>query len=97
MLLLKSPNSTLPHARLSRSYKAAMRRRFRFRRLAHAIGAREPDSPGNALMLSWEGLMLSWEGSDLSHLILGQHGPVSGCRHSRACLDPRVSRVSYRL
>jgi AcrR family transcriptional regulator len=50
-------------------YKAEMRRRFR--RLAHEMGAREPDSLGDALMLLWEG-------SYLTLLTLGQHGPVEG-------------------
>lgn len=50
-------------------YKAEMRRRFR--QLAQEMGAREPDSLGDALMLLWEG-------SYLSRLTLGQHGPVEG-------------------
>jgi AcrR family transcriptional regulator len=50
-------------------YKAEMRRRFR--QLAHEMGAREPDSLGDALMLLWEG-------SYLTLLTLGQHGPVQG-------------------
>jgi AcrR family transcriptional regulator len=50
-------------------YKAEMRRRFR--QLAHEMGAREPDSLGDALMLLWDG-------SYLTLLTLGQHGPVEG-------------------
>src|ERR1700685_2651461 len=50
-------------------YKAEMRRRFR--QLAHEMGAREPDSLGDALMLLWEG-------SYLTLLTLGRHGPVEG-------------------
>jgi AcrR family transcriptional regulator len=50
-------------------YKAEMRRRFR--QLAHEVGAREPDSLGDALMLLWEG-------SYLTLLTLGRHGPVEG-------------------
>jgi len=50
-------------------FKAETRRRFR--RLAREIGAREPNSLGDALTLLWEG-------SYLARLTLGQHGPVQG-------------------
>jgi hypothetical protein len=50
-------------------FKAETRRRFR--RLAREIGAREPNSLGDALMLLWEG-------GYLARLTLGQHGPVQG-------------------
>jgi AcrR family transcriptional regulator len=58
-------------------YKAEMRRRFR--RLAHEMGAREPDSLGDALMLLWEG-------SYLTLLTLGQHGPVEGAAKAARAL-----------
>jgi AcrR family transcriptional regulator len=50
-------------------FKAETRRRFR--RLAREIGAREPNSLGDALMLLWEG-------GYLARLTLGQQGPVQG-------------------
>jgi AcrR family transcriptional regulator len=50
-------------------FKAETRRRFR--RLAREIGAREPNSLGDALTLLWEG-------SYLARLTLGEHGPVQG-------------------
>ncbi|HUA24853.1 MAG TPA: TetR/AcrR family transcriptional regulator [Steroidobacteraceae bacterium] len=58
-------------------YKAEMRRRFR--QLAHEMGAREPDSLGDALMLLWEG-------SYLARLTLGQHGPVQGAAKAARAL-----------
>ncbi len=58
-------------------YKAEMRRRFR--QLAHEMGAREPDSLGDALMLLWEG-------SYLTRLTLGQHGPVQGAAKAARAL-----------
>jgi AcrR family transcriptional regulator len=58
-------------------YKAEMRRRFR--QLAHEMGAREPDSLGDALMLLWEG-------SYLTLLTLGQHGPVEGAAKAARAL-----------
>jgi len=58
-------------------YKAEMRRRFRL--LAHAMGAREPDSLGDALMLLWEGAYLT-------RLTLGQHGPVEGAAQAARAL-----------
>src|SRR5271169_321622 len=51
-------------------YKADMRRRFR--RLAHEMHARDPNSLGDALMLLWEG-------SYLTRLTFpGEHGPLQG-------------------
>jgi AcrR family transcriptional regulator len=58
-------------------YKAEMRRRFR--QLAHEMGAREPDSLGDALMLLWEG-------SYLTLLTLGRHGPVEGAAKAARAL-----------
>jgi AcrR family transcriptional regulator len=58
-------------------YKAEMRRRFH--QLAHEMGAREPDSLGDALMLLWEG-------SYLTLLTLGQHGPVEGAAKAARAL-----------
>jgi AcrR family transcriptional regulator len=58
-------------------YKVEMRRRFR--QLAHEIGAREPDSLGDALMLLWEG-------SYLTLLTLGQHGPAQGAAKAARAL-----------
>jgi len=58
-------------------YKAEMRRRFRH--LAHAMGAREPDSLGDALMLLWEG-------SYLTRLTLGRDGPVQGAARAARAL-----------
>jgi AcrR family transcriptional regulator len=58
-------------------YKAEMRRRFR--RLASELGAREPDSLGDALMLLWEG-------SYLTRLTLGRHGPVEGAAKAARAL-----------
>jgi AcrR family transcriptional regulator len=58
-------------------YKAEMRRRFR--QLAQEVGAREPDSLGDALMLLWEG-------SYLTLLTLGRHGPVEGAAKAARAL-----------
>lgn len=58
-------------------YKAETRRRFR--RLAREMGAREPNSLGDALMLLWEG-------SYLARLTLGQHGPVQGATKAARAL-----------
>jgi AcrR family transcriptional regulator len=58
-------------------FKAEMRRRFR--ELAHAMGAREPNALGDALMLLWEG-------SYLTRLTLGQHGPVQGAARAARAL-----------
>jgi len=58
-------------------YKAEMRRRFR--QLAHEMGAREPDSLGDALMLLWDG-------SCLTLLTLGRHGPVEGAAKAARAL-----------
>jgi AcrR family transcriptional regulator len=58
-------------------YKAEMRRRFR--QLAHEMGAREPDSLGDALMLLWEG-------SYLTLLTLGRNGPVEGAAKAARAL-----------
>jgi AcrR family transcriptional regulator len=58
-------------------YKAEMRRRFR--QLAHEMGAREPNSLGDALMLLWEG-------SYLTLLTLGRHGPVEGAAKAARAL-----------
>jgi AcrR family transcriptional regulator len=58
-------------------YKAEMRRRFR--QLAHEMGAREPDSLGDALMLLWEG-------SYLTLITLGRHGPVEGAAKAARAL-----------
>jgi AcrR family transcriptional regulator len=58
-------------------FKGEMRRRFRH--LAQAMGAREPDSLGDALMLLWEG-------SYLTRLTLGQHGPVQGAAKAARAL-----------
>ena len=58
-------------------YKAEMRRRFR--QLAHEMGAREPDSLGDALMLLWDG-------SYLTFLTLGRHGPVEGAAKAARAL-----------
>jgi AcrR family transcriptional regulator len=58
-------------------YKAEMRRRFRH--LAQEMGAREPDSLGDALMLLWEGAYLT-------RLTLGQHGPVEGAAKAARAL-----------
>jgi AcrR family transcriptional regulator len=58
-------------------YKAEMRRRFR--RLAREMGAREPNSLGDALMLLWEG-------SYLARLTFGQDGPVRGAAKAARAL-----------
>jgi AcrR family transcriptional regulator len=58
-------------------YKTEMRRRFR--QLAREMGAREPDSLGDALMLLWEG-------SYLTLLTLGRHGPVEGAAKAARAL-----------
>ena len=58
-------------------YKAEMRRRFR--ELAHEMGAREPDSLGDALMLLWEG-------SYLTRLTLGRTGPIQGAAKAARAL-----------
>jgi AcrR family transcriptional regulator len=58
-------------------YKTEMRKRFR--RLADEMGAREPNSLGDALMLLWEG-------SYLTRLTLGQHGPVEGAAKAARAL-----------
>jgi AcrR family transcriptional regulator len=58
-------------------YKVEMRRRFR--QLAREVGAREPDSLGDALMLLWEG-------SYLTLLTLGRHGPVEGAAKAARAL-----------
>jgi AcrR family transcriptional regulator len=59
-------------------YKAEMRRRFR--QLAHAVGAREADALGDALMLLWEGSYLS------SLTFAGHSGPVHGAAKAARAL-----------
>jgi hypothetical protein len=53
--------------------------RRRFRQLGHEMGAREPDTLGDALMLLWEG-------SYLARLILGRHGPVKNAAKAARAL-----------
>ncbi|MGO9933440.1 MAG: TetR/AcrR family transcriptional regulator [Steroidobacteraceae bacterium] len=58
-------------------YKADMRRRFR--RLAHEMGAREPDVLGDSLMLLWEGAYLT-------RVSMGADGPVQGAAKAARAL-----------
>jgi AcrR family transcriptional regulator len=59
------------------NYKAEMRRRFR--ELARAMNAREPETLGDSLMLLWEGAYLA-------RVTLGQHGPVQGAAKAARAL-----------
>jgi AcrR family transcriptional regulator len=58
-------------------FKADMRRRFRD--LARAMGAREPDALGDSLMLLWEGAYLT-------RVTMGVNGPVQGAAKAARAL-----------
>jgi AcrR family transcriptional regulator len=58
-------------------YKAGMRHRFH--ELAREMGAREPDSLGDSLMLLWEGAYLT-------RLTMGADGPVQGAAKAARAL-----------
>src|SRR5882757_4052493 len=58
-------------------YKADMRRRFH--QLAHKMGAREPNSLGDSLMLLWEGAYVA-------RVTMGADGPVQGAAKAARAL-----------
>jgi AcrR family transcriptional regulator len=58
-------------------YKADMRHRFR--ELARAMGAREPNALGDSLMLLWEGAYLT-------RVTMGVNGPVQGAAKAARAL-----------
>ena len=67
-----------PARRVVEKYKAEMRRRFR--ELALAMGAREPDALADSLMLLWDGSCLT------CLTFPGKHGPVRGAANAARAL-----------
>jgi AcrR family transcriptional regulator len=70
-------DATHPARPVVEKYKAEMRRRFR--ELARAIGAREPEALGDSLMLLWEGAYLA-------RVTMGRSGPVQGAAKAARAL-----------